>query len=81
MIGYNSLKNKIKIRDKKTGNVFMGLVHRLDRPVGGVMVLPKPLMRDASEQIRKEPSQNILSCYSRKTAGERRCASRYFAKR
>lgn len=35
------LKKKIKIRDKKPGNVFLGLVHRLDRPVGGVMVLAK----------------------------------------
>ena len=35
------LKEKIKIRDKKPGNVFLGLVHRLDRPVGGVMVFAK----------------------------------------
>lgn len=35
------LKEKIKLRDKKPGNVFLGLVHRLDRPVGGVMVFAK----------------------------------------
>lgn len=28
-------------RDKKEGNVFLGLPHRLDRPVSGVMVLSK----------------------------------------
>lgn len=36
-----ALKNVIKIRDKKPGNVFLALVHRLDRPVGGVMVFAK----------------------------------------
>ena len=35
------LKNTIKIRDKKPGNVYLGLVHRLDRPTSGAMVLAK----------------------------------------
>lgn len=35
------LKQDIKERYNKPGNVFMGLVHRLDRPVGGVMVFAK----------------------------------------
>lgn len=34
-------KYHIKSRDKKPGNVYIGLVHRLDRPVSGVMVLAK----------------------------------------
>src|SRR5699024_6739968 len=37
----NLLKQKIKVRDKKPGNVYLALVHRLDRPVGGVMVFAK----------------------------------------
>ena len=37
----NLLKNYIKVRDSKPGNVFLGLVHRLDRPTGGVMVFAK----------------------------------------
>ncbi len=36
-----SLKNMIKERDNKPGNVYLGLVHRLDRPTGGVMVFAK----------------------------------------
>lgn len=36
-----SLKQYIKERDSKPGNVFMGVVHRLDRPVGGVVVFAK----------------------------------------
>lgn len=35
------LKNDLKVRYKKPGNVYLGLVHRLDRPVGGVMVFAK----------------------------------------
>lgn len=35
------LKADIKIRHHKPGNVYLGLVHRLDRPVGGVMVFAK----------------------------------------
>ena len=37
----NILKEYIKKRDKKPGNVYLGLVHRLDRPVGGIMVFAK----------------------------------------
>lgn len=35
------LKKDLKARYQKPGNVFLGLVHRLDRPVGGVMVFAK----------------------------------------
>ncbi len=34
-------KAYIKERDGKPGNVFMGVVHRLDRPVSGVVALAK----------------------------------------
>jgi len=35
------LKDDLKRRYQKPGNVYLGLVHRLDRPVGGVMVFAK----------------------------------------
>jgi 23S rRNA pseudouridine1911/1915/1917 synthase len=35
------LKEDLKIRHGKPGNVFLGLVHRLDRPVGGAMIFAK----------------------------------------
>ncbi|MDD3093266.1 MAG: RluA family pseudouridine synthase [Clostridia bacterium] len=35
------IKDYIKIKYNKPGNVYTGLVHRLDRPVGGVMVFAK----------------------------------------
>ncbi len=37
----DSLKNYIKERDNKPGNVFLGLVHRLDRPTSGVLIFAK----------------------------------------
>lgn len=36
-----TLKKYIKERDAKPGNVFMGVVHRLDRPVSGIVVFAK----------------------------------------
>jgi 23S rRNA pseudouridine1911/1915/1917 synthase len=35
------LKEDIKVRYQKPGNVYLALTHRLDRPVGGVMVYAK----------------------------------------
>lgn len=35
------LKNDIKIRYEKPGNVYLALIHRLDRPVGGAIVFAK----------------------------------------
>ncbi|NLM26418.1 MAG: RNA pseudouridine synthase [Firmicutes bacterium] len=35
------LKQDLKIRYQKPGNVYLALIHRLDRPVGGLMVFAK----------------------------------------
>lgn len=37
----NSLKQYIKDKHNKPGDVYLGLVHRLDRPVGGLMVFAR----------------------------------------
>ena len=52
----NLLKNYIKVRDNKPGNVYLGLVHRLDRPTGGVMVFAKTSKAAArlSDQVREK---------------------------
>lgn len=36
-----SLKQYLKVRHSKPGNVFMGVVHRLDRPVSGAVIFAK----------------------------------------
>ena len=35
------IKEYLKEKYKKEGNVYLGLVHRLDRPVGGIMLFAK----------------------------------------
>lgn len=37
----DSLKDFIKKRDNKPGNVFLGLIHRLDRPTSGILIFAK----------------------------------------
>ncbi len=50
----NILKKYIKDKYNKPGNVYLGLVHRLDRPVGGVMVFAKTSKAASrlSDQVR-----------------------------
>ncbi len=35
------VKQYIKVKDQKPGNVFLGVVHRLDRPTSGIVVFAK----------------------------------------
>lgn len=48
------VKTYIKDKYKKSGNVYCGLVHRLDRPVGGIMVFAKTskAAKRLNEQIK-----------------------------
>jgi len=50
----NVLKKYLKEKYNKSGNVYLGLVHRLDRPVGGIMVFAKTSKAASrlSEQVR-----------------------------
>ena len=59
------LKEYIKEKYNKPGNVYLGLVHRLDRPVGGIMVFAKTSKAASrlSEQIRVKSFKKI---YKRK---------------
>ena len=50
------IKEYLKEKYNKPGNVYLGLIHRLDRPVGGVMVFAKTSKAAArlSEQVREK---------------------------
>ena len=50
------IKQYIKEKYQKPGNVYLGLVHRLDRSVGGVMVFAKTSKAASrlSEQVRNK---------------------------
>ena len=54
-------KQWIKQRYRKPGNVFLGLVHRLDRPVAGVMMFARTSKAAArlSEQIRSSSVRKV----------------------
>lgn len=56
------IKEFIKVRDKKPGNVFLGLVHRLDRPTGGVMVFAKT-SKAASRLSKELKDKNLRKHY------------------
>lgn len=50
------LKEYIKEKYNKPGNVYLGLVHRLDRPVGGIMVFARTSKAASrlSKQVRNK---------------------------
>lgn len=50
------IKEDIKVRYKKPGNVFLGLIHRLDRNTGGTMIFAKTSKGASrlSEQLRNK---------------------------
>jgi 23S rRNA pseudouridine1911/1915/1917 synthase len=58
----NALKADIKKRYSKPGSVYLGLVHRLDRPVGGVMVFAKT-SKAASRLSESVRSRDFGKCY------------------
>ena len=64
-----TLKAYIKEKYNKPGDVYLGLVHRLDRPVGGVMVFARTSKAAArlSAQFSKKQS---MKCYAAIVCGE-----------
>lgn len=56
------LKEDLKIRYQKPGNVYLALVHRLDRPVGGVMVFAKT-SKAASRLSRQFQERSLGKTY------------------
>ena len=59
------VKADLKARYGKPGNVFLGLVHRLDRPVGGAMLLAKTSKAASrlSDAVRRRAfAKGYLAC-------------------
>ena len=56
-----AIKKWIKLRDNKPGGVFCGVVHRLDRPVSGVVVFAKSekALRRMNEKFATRDVQKI----------------------
>ena len=66
------LKDYLKVKYNKPGNVYLGLVHRLDRPVGGVMVFAKTskCASRLSDQIRLNKFNKIYNAVVEGTVKE-----------
>lgn len=76
------IKEYLKEKYNKPGNVYLGLVHRLDRPVGGVMVFAKTSKAAArlSEQVRNKVfEKEYLAIVNRKMESEKRHTRGLFA--
>ncbi len=58
------LKQDLKVRYSKPGGVYLGLVHRLDRPVGGLMVFARTSKAAArlGAQFQKHTSGRSYLC-------------------
>ena len=55
----NIIKSYLKEKYNKPGNVYVGLVHRLDRPTGGIMVFAKT--SKAASRLCKSISDGVFS--------------------
>ncbi|MEL7610463.1 MAG: pseudouridine synthase [Bacillota bacterium] len=64
------LKSYIKEKYQKPGDVYLGLVHRLDRPVGGVMVFARTSKAAArlTEQFRSHAAKKQYAALTREAA-------------
>ena len=52
------VKDYIKEKYNKPGNVYLGLVHRLDRPVGGIMIFAKT--SKAASRLSNEVREKVF---------------------
>lgn len=65
----DEVKDFIKERDQKPGNVFLGLVHRLDRPVGGIVLFAKT-SKGASRLSKQFMSREVEKKYTALVEGQ-----------
>ena len=69
----SELKEYIRIKYRKPGNVYLGLVHRLDRPVGGLMVFARTSKAASrlSAQMREHVMGREYLCVTEGVAREK----------
>lgn len=58
----SKVKNYVKYKYNKPGEAFIGLVHRMDRPVGGLLVFAKTskAAQRLSQQLREKISKGSM---------------------
>ena len=77
------VKEHIKVRENKPGNVYAGLVHRLDRVTGGVMVFAKSSKAASrlSEQMRDGDFEKKYMAILTKVPEEKRKVLKHYVKK
>lgn len=78
----SELKKYVGIKYNKPGNVYLGLVHRLDRPAGGVMVFArtsKAAARLSAQFAAHSQGRRYMAVLQGEMRGERRLVD-YLAK-
>lgn len=76
----DTLKNYVKTTKQKPGEAFLGLLHRLDRPVGGVMVFARTSKAAGrlSEQFRKRTVKKVYLAVVEGAPAEEKGELRHF---
>lgn len=77
------LKEDLKRRYNKPGNVFLGLVHRLDRPVGGAMIFAKTSKAASrlSESVRSRSFGKTYMCIVQGEPAKRSSMLRHYIRK
>ncbi len=79
----DEVKYFIKQRDNKPGNVFLGMVHRLDRPVSGIVLFAKTSKGAAriSEQFRNHTIEKVYHAIVIGVPKERKARLEHYIKK
>jgi 23S rRNA pseudouridine1911/1915/1917 synthase len=79
----DNVKNWIKTEYKKPGKVFLGLVHRLDRPVSGVVMFGRTSKGAAriSEQFRQKTTKKIYRALVEGTPEPQQASLRHYLRK
>ncbi len=77
-----NLKAYVKERYNKPGSVYLGLCHRLDRPVGGVMVFARTSKSAArlSSQLASHSAKKEYLCITRGSLGKEQLLTDWLCK-
>ncbi len=76
-------KSYLKVKYNKPGNVFLGLVHRIDRPVSGVMVLAKTskAMQRLNKQFKNKHPEKIYFAIVKNMPAEKSAHLKHYLKK
>ncbi len=79
----DEVKEYLKETHHKTGNVFLGLLHRLDRPVAGIVLFAKTSKGASrlSEQFRNHSIKKIYHALVKNTPTEQEATLVHFLKK